>query len=111
MKILRIEKWNKDNNDLWEGEYEKVYYIAKNGNKIYWFDDELNQIKNPLAYKGYDLKVFYKIISKLNNECDSFDADKNTSYDIILYEENIFPYNIYKDFDYENEIIKRCFND
>lgn len=116
VRVARIERWyREDTGDIEVGEYDEVYYFAQFRNKKYWFDEELNQIKNPLANKGYDLKEFYKCVSNTHRGIDtynddlygSFDADKNTTYDIIVEETDIMPYNIYKKINYKKEIWKR----
>lgn len=109
VRVARVEKWFKEDGDeYYGGDYDEVYYFAQFRNKKYWFDEELNQIKNPLRNKGYDLKEFYKTVSKVHRGIDirSFYADKNTTYDIIVEEPNIMPYNLFNDIDYREEIWK-----
>lgn len=43
---------------------ETYYLKIIDGGKKRWFDKDMNIIPNPLGHRGYDLRMFYRIVSE-----------------------------------------------
>ena len=117
MKVCRIEKWRKDpDGEVRVGEYDTIYYLAINKHKKHWYDGTLKPITNPLAFKGYNLKEFYKCVTETWKHengmlCElKYYGTFNTpeyAYDIIFKEEGVMPYNKYLKQDIKEEITEK----
>lgn len=91
MNICRVEEWllDKETGETKFYEWENLYFVAKEDGETYWFDEELSLIPNPLKEKGFKLRQFNKIVNSGYN--GTFEASDEFEYDIIFFEEGVFP--------------------